>query len=289
MTENNYGSVPGVEVGQRFATRRALHDANVHRGLMRGIAPKGYSIVLSGGYVDDEDYGNHLVYTGEGGNNLETKRQVSDQTLTGGNMALAKNCDEGILVRVNRGAKLDSVFAPSTGYRYDGLYRIESYWQERGQDGYIIWRYKLERHEENRTISEIAAQPELVGAQSEGNQNPERAQVTISRVVRSTTIGDRVKRLHDFRCQVCSVRLKTPAGAYAECCHIRPLGRPHNGPDVLDNVLCLCANCHVLFDKKALLIADDLSIIGSSQHLREASGHEINTEHLAYHRSLAGK
>jgi len=59
---------------------------------------------------------------------------------------------------------------------------------------------------------------------------------------------------------------------YAECCHIRPLGRPHNGSDTLDNVLCLCANCHVLFDKRALLIADDLSIVGSSQQLRQVSG-----------------
>ena len=61
------GAVPGIGVGKTFADRRALHDANVHRGLMRGIAPRGSSIVLSGGYVDDEDFGNLIIYTGEGG------------------------------------------------------------------------------------------------------------------------------------------------------------------------------------------------------------------------------
>jgi hypothetical protein len=33
-----------------------------------------------------------------------------------------------------------------------------------------------------------------------------------------------------------------------EAAHIRPLGAPHNGPDTLDNTLCLCPNHHVLFD-----------------------------------------
>ena len=45
------GEIPGVEEGRIFRSRQELHEANVHRGLMRGIAPGGHSIVLSGGYV----------------------------------------------------------------------------------------------------------------------------------------------------------------------------------------------------------------------------------------------
>ena len=41
MAEDIVGSVPGIEVGHSFANRKELHDANVHRGLMRGIAPQG--------------------------------------------------------------------------------------------------------------------------------------------------------------------------------------------------------------------------------------------------------
>ena len=44
------GEIDGIEVGATFASRKELHNAGIHRGLMRGIAPKGYSIVLSGGY-----------------------------------------------------------------------------------------------------------------------------------------------------------------------------------------------------------------------------------------------
>ena len=46
---------------------------------MRGIASHGSSIVLSGDYVDDEDMGDVIIYTGEGGRDPNTGRQVADQ------------------------------------------------------------------------------------------------------------------------------------------------------------------------------------------------------------------
>jgi hypothetical protein len=73
-----------------------------------------------------------------------------------------------------------------------------------------------------------------------------------------------VKRLHDFTCQICGTQLSTPAGGYPETCHIKPLGRPHNGPDVSESILCLCPNCHVLLDELAVWINDDLSVEGVS-------------------------
>ena len=67
-----FGSIPGVSRGTSYADRRALYDAGVHRALIAGIvggAKEGAeSIVVSGGYEDDEDYGDILVYTGQGGN-----------------------------------------------------------------------------------------------------------------------------------------------------------------------------------------------------------------------------
>lgn len=57
-----------------------------------------------------------------------------------------------------------------------------------------------------------------------------------------------VKKRHDYRRQVCGVRLEAQAGPYAEGAHIQALGSPHNGPDVEENILCLCPNLHVLFD-----------------------------------------
>lgn len=49
--------------------------------------------------------------------------------------------------------------------------------------------------------------------------------------------------------------------APSEGAHVRPLGIPHNGPDTLDNILCLCPNCHVLFDGHALTIRSDGTIV----------------------------
>lgn len=51
--------------------------------------PLALSIVLSGQYEDDLDNSEDIVYTGQGGNNLlGDKRQISDQKLERGNLAL---------------------------------------------------------------------------------------------------------------------------------------------------------------------------------------------------------
>lgn len=47
------------------------------------------AVVLSGCYEDDQDKQEEIIYTGQGGNdNLGNKRQIKDQELTGGNLAL---------------------------------------------------------------------------------------------------------------------------------------------------------------------------------------------------------
>ena len=51
--------------------------------------PLGVAIVLSGQYEDDLDNSEDVVYTGQGGNNLlGNKRQVQDQVMERGNLAL---------------------------------------------------------------------------------------------------------------------------------------------------------------------------------------------------------
>ena len=283
-----FGHIEGVKIGQVFPSRRALHNSGVHRGLMRGISPEGASIVLSGGYVDDEDNGEIIVYTGEGGRDANTGRQIADQTLTGGNAALATNYIEGNPVRVSRGSQLDSEYAPETGYRYDGLYRIDSYWNEKGKDDFNVLRFNLVRLDGQLPLGKIGEANLQDSAEHEvvGNEGPGRQDITVSRVIRNTAVGNEVKNIYGYRCQICSIELNTPSGRYAECCHIRPLGRPHNGPDTLDNVLCLCPNHHVLFDAHAFCINDDLTVAETGQQLFVHSSHQVNTAHIRYHRNL---
>jgi len=141
------GHVPGYPPGHWFASRRALYEAGVHRQLRAGICGRAdagaESVVLSGGYTDDFDRGDVIVYTGMGGRDHATGKQVADQRLAGPNRALARNVHTGQPVRVIRGAGAVSRWAPDEGYRYDGLYRADQYWKETGEAGYLIWRYQL--------------------------------------------------------------------------------------------------------------------------------------------------
>jgi putative restriction endonuclease len=65
------------------------------------------------------------LYTGAGGNDPVTGKQIADQTLyQPGNAGLVTSQNRGLPVRVVRGAKGDPAYSPASGYRYDGLYRV---------------------------------------------------------------------------------------------------------------------------------------------------------------------
>ncbi|MFC1877973.1 YDG/SRA domain-containing protein [Thermodesulfobacteriota bacterium] len=275
------GEIEGIKEGSIFASRQELHNAGIHRGLMRGIAPEGHSIVLSGGYIDDVDDGDVIIYTGEGGRDQKSGRQVADQTLTGGNLALANNFKNGIPIRVNRGYNLDSKYAPKSGYRYDGLYRIEKVWHDTGKDGFLVWRYRLTK----LTDSEIIPVDDEEVLAPEGKTSPRRSKVYSTRVIRSSEVGNYIKEMYDYTCQISGVRLDTPIGPYAEACHIQPVGKPHNGPDVPDNVLCLSPNMHVLFDYGAIALTDDLKILGMDVEISVDPRHHLRIDCMEYHRN----
>lgn len=288
VERDNAGHVPGVHVGTEFPDRRALYDAGVHRNLQWGIVGKGRagaeSIVVSGGYVDDRDFGDRLIYTGQGGNDPNTKRQVADQELTAGNLALATSCDRGLPVRVIRGSRGDPEYSPAKGYRYDGLYTVSRYWPEPGVDGFLIWRFELHAFETD-SIPVVAAR--LI---PDGHDQPERRPTAPgTRVVRDLRLATWVKEVHDWTCQMCEERIVTPAGEYAEAAHITPLGHPHNGPDHTANLLCLCPNCHARFDKHARFIDDTDGVVDVATNqnvgmLRRHPNHHIDDRHLAAHR-----
>jgi hypothetical protein len=64
-----FGDLPSFPVGSHFPDRRALSASRVHRPPQAGISGSGTegadSIVVSGGYEDDEDNGDIIVYTGQ--------------------------------------------------------------------------------------------------------------------------------------------------------------------------------------------------------------------------------
>jgi putative restriction endonuclease len=83
MATPAFGAIPGIPVGTSFPDRRALAAAGVHRPLQAGISGSGRrwaeSIVVSGGHEDDVDLDDEIIYTGHGGHDPATGRQVADQ------------------------------------------------------------------------------------------------------------------------------------------------------------------------------------------------------------------
>ena len=245
--------------------------------MFRGRVKPAESIVVAGGYEDDEDCGDLIIYTGEGGNDPNTGKQVRDQEMTRGNLGLARNIDTGTPARVIRSASPTGKGGP---YRYDGLFTVTEAAKQVGISGFDVYRYRLEVLTETKAPSPHS----LPG----GTTETERRSITTQRVVRQTAVSNAVKRLYDYTCQFCATRITIPTGGYAEAAHIKPLGRPHDGPDIPENVLCLCANCHVLFDRGAVGVAPNGSLINAPGEIRVSSKHQIGFEHLEYHRNQHG-
>jgi putative restriction endonuclease len=281
MAERIFGHIPGYPIGSVFLSRSELSQASVHRPTQAGIAGSAEegaaSIILSGGYEDDEDWGDEILYTGQGGRDFDSGRQMRHQALNRGNLALAKSKLHGLPVRVIRGARHVSPYSPQSGYRYDGLYRVADYWLEGGKSGYDVWRFLL------RKIQEDAYAAGVVRDQPGEFRMPERTETITLRIVRDTEQTQQIRKLYDYRCQVCGVRLEGSAGPYAEAVHIRPLGKPHNGSDSPDNILCLCPNHHVLFEYGGFTVADDLSLVGVAGSLHVHPRHTINLDNVRYH------
>lgn len=160
------GAIPGVNVGDLFYFRMELCVIGLHGPIMAGIdyinakfsewsEPVATSIISSGGYEDDEDDGETLIYTGQGGNNYKTDRkQTDDQKLERGNLALERSMHHGVEVRVIRGIK-DGTSPSGKIYFYDGLYKVQHSWLDKGRSGFSVFKYKLQR---------LPGQPELGSA-----------------------------------------------------------------------------------------------------------------------------
>lgn len=289
MADYIFGEIEGVKEGDAFKDRKELRDAGIHRVLMAGIDgnPRtgASSIVLNGGYVDDLDLGEEIIYTGHGGNDPNNKRQVKNQSWDApGNKALVVSEMHGLPVRVTRGAKHKSKFSPSSGYEYGGVYYVSDHFEEIGKDGFKICRYKLVK-EKPIKMALRKDQFEL----SEGNEDPKRVSSTTLRIVRDTSLSRQIKELYDYSCQICQIQISVQGVKYAEGAHIRPLGRPHNGKDVSSNLLCLCPNHHVMLDKGVISIDNDLNLLGMNGSIKFHKNHSLETEDLQYHRETIFK
>lgn len=96
---------------------------------------------------------------------------VEDQVLERGNAALATSTETKKPVRVVRGYNMkDSRYAPTSGYRYDGLYTVTKHWSERkkgaGGKKFVVWRFELKRVAGQGPIPKKKVMPVLPFSQS---------------------------------------------------------------------------------------------------------------------------
>lgn len=100
-----------------------------------------------------------------------------------------------------------------------------------------------------------------------------------NRIIRDTKIAKWVKYVHGYRCQICREAIELQNGnLYAEAHHLKPLGEPHNGPDVIENVLCVCPNHHAQLDYGAIEI--------DKSRLYNVQGHHIGDQYINYHNTV---
>lgn len=280
-----FGEIENVKVGQIFENRDALSKARIHGPTMAGIWGRenegACSIVLSGGYEDDIDDLNYILYTGQGGQDRPGGKQVANQEFVKGNKALVLSHKYNLPVRVSRGHQIKN--GPSKGYRYDGLYYVNRFERIKGKSGFYICRFHLSSE---KGIEKL--ETELKSTLKTDYKRTERKSATVNRLKRNVKLSEEVKKLYEYKCQVCNTYLKTPYGGIAIGAHIKGLGNPHNGPDVIENMICLCPNHHEQFDDYGYYIEPDtLEIKGLEGFERKKitinKKHKIDNELLRYH------
>lgn len=114
---------------------------------------------------------------------------------------------------------------------------------------------------------------------------PKKAKRVLSktnRIIRDTRIAKWVKYVHSFQCQICGNAIELQNGnLYSEAHHLKPLGEPHNGPDIVENIVCVCPNHHAQLDYGAIEInKPDLNIV---------HGHRIGDQYINYHNTVIVK
>ena len=180
---------------------------------------------------------------------------------------------------------IDKMFNPEGWFAYDWTDEVE------GHDSKFFRKEYLEilfRSEDTPYKYKIKSEYfDVVRSLIHNNETPiafdlslpepaPRMKVDVYRILRDTALARRIKQLHNFECQICGVSLDLGnGGKYAESHHLKPLGKPHFGPDIEENIFCVCPNHHALLDYGAITI-DRNNLIGLNIH-------NLADEYLEYH------
>lgn len=148
-----------------------------------------------------------------------------------------------------------------------------------------LFREELGYEQWNEKINQEEAVPDIEVPETQ------RTETKINRVIRDTELVNKLKKLHNYKCQICEQKRKKDSDKnYAEGHHLKPLGEPHEGPDVKENILILCPNHHTDFDygmieidPETLEIKHEYEKELNGKKLKTKKDHQINQQYLKYH------
>lgn len=131
----------------------------------------------------------------------------------------------------------------------------------------------------------------------EDDEIPPTIDSRIIRRIRDTSMSQSLKKVYTNHCQVCGDTIVTGINDYySEAHHLKPLGKPHFGPDIISNLIVLCPNHHAEFDAKSISLNPDTLLI---EHIYKRnqfinnrlklSLHTIDIKFIKYHYELFKK
>jgi hypothetical protein len=146
MNQPVFGHVGSYRPGDTFRNRLELALSGVHRPRRTGVCGTqqlgAESIVLAGQYEEDAFGEEEILYSGNGGRDPKTGRQISDQVTTTGILAMLRSIETGLSVRVLR--KVPAEEDGPDVYRYEGVYRVVGSTYGPGKSGFQVYVFQLE-------------------------------------------------------------------------------------------------------------------------------------------------
>jgi hypothetical protein len=128
--------------------------------------------------------------------------------------------------------------------------------------------------------------------QEESDAAIERQSREVQAQVRNRKKAAALRKHYKNTCMFCQTQLQVGPGRwYSEAAHVKPLGKPHNGPDRTSNMIVLCPNHHLQFDRGVLKMKKapagfviQSQINGDQLHGRAVLlSHTLDVEFVVYH------
>ncbi|KAF7312635.1 Carboxymuconolactone decarboxylase [Mycena indigotica] len=142
-----YSNIKDIPVGAIFPNRAALAKSGLHAPLRAGHLGRHHlRRALRRRERRIRGRPGYGVYTGQGkGQSMLAKAMQGNAPQQGdqdwknpGNLSLKRSAEQGKPLRVIRGDKCKSKYAPTSGFRYDGLYKVSNPRRIRGKEGHMV-------------------------------------------------------------------------------------------------------------------------------------------------------